>query len=122
MSYIAFKYFNAASYWVFLILLISEIIEIVIRAWIVLPLINHKYIEYIREVAVPLVLVSLTAPLLPFILSNNLVINNIVRFFTVCLVSVFCSLLAIWVFGLRGKERSYFMTIIKSKRLRKQIG
>lgn len=119
VSYIAFKYFHAASYWVFLILLISEIIEIVIRAWIVLPLINHKYMVYIREVAVPLVLVSLTAPLIPFILSNNLVANDVVRFFAVCVVSVLCSMLAIWVFGLRGNERSYFTVMIKSKILRK---
>ena len=119
VSYIAFKYFHAASYWVFLILLISEIIEIVIRAWIVLPLINHKYMVYIREVAVPLVLVSLTAPLIPFILSNNLVANDVVRFFAVCIVSVLCSMLAIWVFGLRENERSYFTVMIKSKILRK---
>ena len=74
---------------------------------------------YIREVAVPLVLVSLTAPLIPFILSNNLVANDVVRFFAVCIVSVLCSMLAIWVFGLRENERSYFTVMIKSKILRK---
>ena len=39
ISYIAFKYFHAASYWVFIILLVAEIVEIFVRVWVVLPLI-----------------------------------------------------------------------------------
>lgn len=81
ISYIAFKYFHAASYWVFIILLVAEIVEIFVRVWVVLPLINHKYLDYIREVVIPLVLVSFVAPLVPLALSNYLSTNEVVEFF-----------------------------------------
>lgn len=119
LSFIAFKYFHVASYGVFLILLISEIIEIFIRAWIVLPLIYHKYTDYIREVIMPLLIVTVIAPLLPVMLSNNLGNNNILKFSTTCLVSVICSIFAIWFFGLKNHERAYLREIVKTKILKR---
>lgn len=119
LSFIAFKYFDVASYWVFLILLISETIEIFVRVWIVLPLIRHKYMEYIREVVLPLALVSFMAPILPFVLSHHLGSDNIIKFLTMCFVSIVCSLLAIWLFGLNNKERSYFIEFVKVRILKR---
>lgn len=91
ISYIAFKYFHAASYWVFIILLVAEIVEIFVRVWVVLPLINHKYLDYIREVVIPLVLVSFVAPLVPLALSNYLSTNEVVEFFMISVISVLSS-------------------------------
>ena len=119
LSYIVFKYFHAASYWVFFILLISEIIEIVIRAWIVLPLINHKYIDYFREVIIPLFVVTVIAPFLPLVLSTNLKYNNLIKFSTICMVSIICSVIAIWFFGLKNNERMYLRDIVKTKILKR---
>lgn len=121
ISYIAFKYFNAASYAVFLILLISQIVETIIRVWIVLPLIGYKYIKYFREVVVPLVSVSFVAPLLPFMLSNSFNGNDVVRVFSICIVSVFCSSLAVWVFGLKSKERTYLKDFFKTRMSNRHI-
>lgn len=113
ISYIVFKYFHAASYWVFIILLIAEVVEIFVRVWIVLPLIHHKYIDYIREIVIPLVLVSFITPLLPFILSNYLSTNDVVKFLVVSIISVLCSLLFIWLFGMKSVERTYFVEFFR---------
>ena len=119
ISFIAFKYFHVASYGAFLILLISEIIEIFVRAWIVLPLICHKYIDYVREVIIPLLIVTLIAPLMPFMLSNNFDDDNIIKFSTICLVSIICSIVSIWFFGLKNYERTYIRDILKTKILKR---
>ena len=118
-SFIAYKHFHVASYWVFIILLISEIIEIFVRAWIVLPLIGHKYIDYLSEVIVPLLLVTATAPLLPFVLSNNIAANDVMDFFTICIVSMSYLLLSIWLLGLKNEERAYLKEIVKTKILKR---
>lgn len=115
ISYIAFKFFHAASYWVFIILLVAEIVEIFVRVWVVLPLINHKYLDYIREVVIPLVLVSFVAPLVPFGLSNYLSTNEVVEFFMISVISVLNSLLFIWILGMKRSERVYFVEFLKKK-------
>ena len=115
ISYIAFKFFHAASYWVFIILLVAEIVEIFVRVWVVLPLINHKYLDYIREVVIPLVLVSFIAPLVPLALSNYLSTNEVVEFFMISVISVLSSLLFIWILGMKRSERVYFVEFLKKK-------
>ena len=115
ISYIAFKYFHAASYWVFIILLVAEIVEIFVRVWVVLPLINHKYLDYIREVVIPLVLVSFVAPLVPLALSNYLSTNEVVEFFMISVFSVLSSLLFIWLLGMKRSERVYFVEFLKKR-------
>ena len=117
VSYIAFKYFDAMSYWVFIILIISEIVDIIIRIWIVLPLINHKYSVYIREVILPLLVVTFTAPLLPFLLSGFFA-NGLIKFICVCCVSLICSIISIWLFGLKHSERDYLSQTFKIKILK----
>ena len=115
ISYIAFKFFHAASYWVFIILLVAEIVEIFVRVWVVLPLINHKYLDYIREVVIPLVLVSFIAPLVPLALSNYLCTNEVVEFFMISVISVLSSLLFIWLLGMKRSERVYFVEFLKKR-------
>ena len=115
ISYIAFKFFHAASYWVFIILLVAEIVEIFVRVWLVLPLINHKYLDYIREVVIPIVLVTFVAPLVPFVLSNYLSTNEVVEFFMISVISVLNSLLFIWILGMKRSERVYFVEFLKKK-------
>lgn len=115
ISYIVFKFFHAASYWVFIILLVAEIVEIFVRVWVVLPLINHKYLDYIREVVIPLVLVSFIAPLVPLALSNYLCTNEVVEFFMISVISVLSSLLFIWLLGMKRSERVYFVEFLKKR-------
>ena len=120
-SYIAFKYFHLHSYCAFLILLFTEIIEIIIRAWIVLPLINHKYLTYAREIFVPLISVTFIAPILPILLYRFLDEDKIINFFIISSVSVFSSLLAIWSLGLRRQERYNFIKIVRTKLFKKNL-
>ena len=115
ISYIAFMFFHVASYWVFIILLVAEIVEIFVRVWVVLPLINHKYLDYIREVVIPLVLVSFIAPLVPLALSNYLCTNEVVEFFMISVISVLSSLLFIWLLGMKRSERVYFVEFLKKR-------
>ena len=115
VSYVAFKFCGAASYWVFIILLVSEIIEIIIRVWVVLPLIEHRYSTYIREVIFPLFSVMIVSPLLPIVLLRNLRTTDIFHFAIMCFVSLLCSLITIWLLGLKGQERVYVKGLIKKK-------
>ena len=114
ISYLVFKYLQADSYWVFVILLISEILEIFIRVWIVLPLIHHQYSRYIREVILPIIGVTVTAPIIPLLL-NGLIGQEFYNFIFVCIFSVLCSLVSIWLFALNHHERSWIQNFAKEK-------
>ena len=84
-----------------------------------MPLIGHKYIDYLSGVIVPLLLVTATAPLLPFVLSNNIAANDVMDFFTICIVSMSYLLLSIWLLGLKNEERAYLKEIVKTKMLKR---
>lgn len=95
---------GAESYWVFLILIIAEIGSLIVRIWIVLPLIQYKYSNYFKEVLIPLSIVSSLAPILPFLISNKIT-NDFFNFSCVCISSFLGSLILIWIFALKKEEQ-----------------
>lgn len=118
IAYILFKYFHAESYWIFLVMLITEVIEIGIRAWIVLPLIKMEYSSYLRGIILPLLGVSLLSPVLPVVLYAQ-VADPLFNFVSVTCLSLVCSLLCIWLMGLTSRERLFAKEMIQKKIFKK---
>lgn len=113
LCYIAFKFLDAPSEWVYYIMLIIEVIEIGMRIWIVLPLINLKYKIYIKRVLLPLTAVSFIAPLLPVFLYLKMS-AGISSFVIVVLSSLVGSSATIWFVGMGSKEKRYVTDKIQS--------
>lgn len=119
VSYLAFKMFHADAYWVFVILLVSELIEIGIRSWITLPLIHCSYIYYISKVLLPTVLVAALSPIIPLIFVP-LIEEGLVNLVVIAISSLISTCLCIYVFGLNSNERQYtYDLLIKYLRRKK---
>ncbi len=115
VAYIFFKYFCVPSYWIFFILLLFKLIEFIVRVIVVLPLINHHYLDYIREVIKPLFLVFFTAPLLPFILSCIGLQSEILKFILLFIISISSCILSIWLLGLKKNEKRILVEVVKAR-------
>lgn len=112
--YMVFYFFKLEPSWAFIILVLSELLEIVIRTWIVLPLIRQKYYTYIKKVATPLILITLVSPIIPLIIYLNFQ-NTIGHFFLVTSSCICCTMIAIWTIGLEKSEQKVIIDTIKVK-------
>lgn len=118
IAYIVFKYLHAPSYWIFLILVFFKLIEYIARIIVVLPLINHRYLDYTREVIKPLLLVFFTAPLLPLMLATIGVENEILNFLLLLIISIASCMISIWLLGLNKNEKIFLLEALKTKILK----
>ncbi len=116
VSYLGCKFIGMPAYWVFLILLLSHFLSLMVRIYIVLPLIKFSYKSYINRVIIPIFLVTLLAPIIPicFYMSINI---GLFRFIILTLVSLFSTGIFIWYLGLNSIERSYILEKILAKLL-----
>lgn len=102
--YIVFKWMDSSPMWAFVILTLSAGIEAGVRIWIVLPLVRHSYRDYFKNVVWPLLCVTIVSPVLPILVYRQ--IEPVwLNFVTVLLSSVLCTCIAIWLLGLRKRER-----------------
>lgn len=114
VSYMLFSFYHLPSYWIFLVLLIAEILEIGVRIWITLPLIGHQYNVYLKQVILPLIIVSCLSPILPVAFVawfGQTALGVIIS----CLLSVISILLVIFSVGMNNKERSYILNKIRTR-------
>ncbi len=106
IAYILLKCFHVPPESVFVVHLFVEICTQIVRIQIVLPMIQMRVIEYIRGVAIPILKVLLIAPILPigvFISLNE----GLGSFFIVCIVSVSCVLIVVYLLGCTAIERMF---------------
>ena len=104
ISYVLLKFFHTPPESVFIVDIVVEIVTQYARMLIVLPMIKLPLMDYVKQVVVPILLVLLTAPVLP-ILTYCWLDKNVWTFFVVCIVSVICSGAAIYVLGCTPHER-----------------
>ena len=76
ISYILLKFWGILPEYVFFVHIFIEICTQIVRLKIVLPMIKIKMNDYIQSVITPIVLVVITAPILPYIFYKNIEIVN----------------------------------------------
>lgn len=103
--YIALKFFAIPFYSVYVIIVFYEMILIPVRLYIVLPLINYPTREYVYNILIPIIVVSVLSSLMSFIFCffiNKSLMGNIV-----VMICVFVSTIIVtWFFGLKESERN----------------
>lgn len=114
LAYLIYKFGNAPAYTVYVLLLLFSIIGLVIRVWIVLPMVRQGYGWYIKNIIWPLLLVSAVIPTLPAVI-YVMVTNEVLRFFAVCAVSILFSCCVIWLLGFNRHERELVSGYVKGK-------
>ena len=106
ISYILLKFWGILPEYVFFVHIFIEICTQIVRLKIVLPMIKIKMNDYIQSVITPIVLVVITAPILPYIFYKNIEVGYI-SFFTVCSLCVICSSLVIYFLGCTASEKVF---------------
>ena len=104
ISYVLLKFCNTPPETVFIVHFVVEGCTQYARLRIVLPMIKLPLMEYFRQVIRPIVLVVITAPIVPVTVYCCLE-KNVWSFFVVCIVCVLCSGLAIYTLGCTPHER-----------------
>lgn len=116
VSYLLLKFCQISPIAVMVTYLCIEIITQSIRIWIVLPKINMRYGDYIRDVIKPLILplsimfLGLFCIKVPYDLSFG-------KLCVYAITSCICMTLCVFVFGLNKKERSFLFQYIRKKKI-----
>ena len=97
---------------VFVVSLIITIINLVVSLFIVHKLFSFSYLQYIKEVIIPCVVVSLLSPILPILMSRIMVVSFF-RLILVCIVDGVVILVLTYFIILNKSEKSTVMSYIK---------
>lgn len=99
---------------VFEISLLIAVINLFLRLWIVKRLVDFPVWNYIKQVFINCILVTMVASVLPLSF-YHFSEDGFIRFVIVCLLSVICTVTAVYYVGLLPGERSFVVKTIKAK-------
>ena len=106
IAYLLLKFFSIPPEYVFIVHIVVELLTQYIRLRIVLPMIGMRFGIYFRQVIVPIVMVAVLTPIIPFIVYTY--ISNVwIQFFVVCIVCVLCAFVMVYTFGCTVPERRF---------------
>lgn len=111
LSYIFFR-FGYPPILAYLIDLLVELILLFVRLLFVKKLINFPFKHFLKDVIVKNVFIVLISIFIPIIIVKYMEVS-ILRLIIVFCVSILCSVIIIYYFGLLKAERSYLKSIIK---------
>ena len=122
ISYLLLKFCNVPPEAVFIVHIGIEICTQFARMKIVLPMINMKIHDYIKNVLFPITKVLILSPIIPFIIYICMP-NNWYSFIMVCFTSAFSVLIVTYYIGCQKHERIFIKqkiyTIIMKLKLKK---
>lgn len=104
IAYVLLKLYGIKPEYVFCVHIIVEILTQYIRIQIVLPMIFMDLRKYWKEVIIPIIYVVLLSPIVPIIF-YELLAETVANFFIVCLISVFCVSITVYIFGCTVSEK-----------------
>lgn len=113
LAYIGLKVYPFAPEFVFVVLIIVEVVTQYVRLRIVLPMIQMKMRPYIMKVIIPLIKVTLTAPIIPLVAYYYSELNTI-NFFLICILSVICCSVSIYMLGCTDGEKLFVRSKVQT--------
>lgn len=108
IAYFLLKVFGIAPELVFVVHIIVEIFTQYARVRIVLPMIQMKLRTYLCEVILPIVMVAIISPILPYLLYKNIG-QSLVSFFAICSLCVVCVFITVFYVGCNKNEQEFFI-------------
>lgn len=112
ISYVLLKFFGVRPEWVFAVHIAVETVTQYARAHIVLPMIGMPLWVYFHQVVIPVLVVSVISPLIPYLLYVNTT-GSIANFFAVCTSCVLCISLIILFLGCTKAERNFVVERVR---------
>lgn len=112
IAYVLLKFLGIRPEYVFCVHIAVEILTQYVRVRIVLPMISMKYIDYLKEVIVPIIKVLLITPILPLIVYFYMN-QSVFAFIIICIISFICCLCGIYFLGCTKQERELVILKIK---------
>lgn len=109
IAYFLLKVFGIAPELVFVVHIIVEMCTQYARVRIVLPMIQMKLKTYFCEVVLPIFMVAIISPVLPYLLYKNIG-QSIVSFFIICGFSVVCVSTTVFYVGCKKSEQKFLIS------------
>lgn len=106
LSYVLLRYFQYTAEQIMGILVLFKYIMLLIRIELVNQLINLSIKKYVKETIRPSLICFIISLLLPLIITT-FVSPSLFRVFLTCILSVFSSIIVIYVFGLTPNEKVF---------------
>ena len=95
--------------------IIIFIISILVGVRILQKQIGLSFIVFIREALIPILITYTLSTLIPFIISETLSWNNIIRLFVMIISSIISTSIVIYFAGLKKEERKLILELIRKK-------
>lgn len=114
IAYILLKFFHIPPEGVFMVHITIELITQYARLRIVLPMIGLKLSVYIKQVVLPILVVVILSPLIPFVVYHYIGNNNWGAFLGVCIICVLCTSSIIYRLGCTASERKFLLEKAKA--------
>lgn len=111
IAYFLLKILGIAPELVFVVHIIVEIFTQYARVRIVLPMIQMKLRTYLCEVILPIVMVAIISPILPYLLYKNIG-QSLVSFFAICSLCVVCVFITVFYVGCNKNEQEFLVSKI----------
>lgn len=109
IAYFLLKVFGIAPEVVFVVHIIVETCTQYARVRIVLPMIQMKLKTYLREVILPIIMVAIISPILPYLLYKNIE-QSIASFFAICSLCVVCISATVFYVGCKKSEKNFLIS------------
>lgn len=109
IAYFLLKVFGIAPEFVFVVHIIVEICTQYARVRIVLPMIQMKLRTYLREVILPIIMVAIISPILPYLLYKNIE-QSIASFFAICSLCVVCISATVFYVECKKSEKKFLIS------------
>jgi len=107
IAYFLLKFSRIRPEYVFVVHIIVEICTQYARLKIVLPMIKMNLSDYLQSVIQPIIKVVIVSPIIPYLLYRNIEMGY-VSFFSVCILCIASSSIAIYCFGCTKSEKVFF--------------
>lgn len=106
IAYLLLKVFGIVPEIVFVVHIIVEICTQYARVRIVLPMIQMKLRTYLREVILPIIMVAIISPILPYLLYKN-IDQSFLSFLALCSLCVVCISATVFYVGCEKSEQDF---------------
>lgn len=113
IAYLLYKFVHTPPYTVYILLALFSFIGLLVRVWIVLPMVHQKYHTYIVKVFLPISTVSVFAFIVPIFFVRLCLFLNVHQPIVILFSSLVYSCAVVWLLGLNRDDRSIVIGYIK---------
>lgn len=113
IAYLLYKFAHTPAYTVYILLALFSFIGLLVRVWIVLPMIHQRYQTYFVRVFLPIFTVSALTFVVPILLLRFCSTFGVGQLIVILFSSFIYSCAVVWLLGLNRNDKSIVIDYIK---------